>query len=156
MESFDAGIFAVDFEFHPVAGVEGNPPDPVCMVVKDLHTGQAYRYSKEDLNALEGAPLNVGPDALWIAYYAAAEMDCFLSLGWDLPSNVLDLYVEFKNFSNGLSLPHGSGLLGALAPLRFALHRARRERSHARSNLVPRSVDLGAGTSDPRLLPVQC
>ena len=115
MESFDAGVFAVDFEFHPVAGVEGNPPDPVCMVVKDLHTGHVYRYSKEDLNALERAPLSVGPDALWIAYYAAAEMDCFLSLGWDLPTNVLDLYVEFKNFRNGLSLPHGSGLLGALA-----------------------------------------
>ena len=115
IESFDAGVFAVDFEFHPVAGVEGNPPDPVCMVVKDLHTGQVYRYSKEDLSALERAPLSVGPDALWIAYYAAAEMDCFLSLGWDLPTNVLDLYVEFKNFRNGLSLPHGSGLLGALA-----------------------------------------
>ena len=33
------GVYLVDFEFHPVNGVEGNPPEPVCMVVRNLVSG---------------------------------------------------------------------------------------------------------------------
>jgi hypothetical protein len=50
-----------------------------------------------------------------VAYLASAELGCHLVLGWPLPVRVLDLYVEFRNWTNGLSLPHGAGLLGALA-----------------------------------------
>jgi hypothetical protein len=32
-----------------------------------------------------------------------------------MPENVLDLYVEFRNLTNGLAVPCGKGLLGALA-----------------------------------------
>ena len=32
-----------------------------------------------------------------------------------LPSNILDLYTEFRNLTNGLPLPCGRGLIGALA-----------------------------------------
>jgi hypothetical protein len=53
--------------------------------------------------------------ALWVAFYACAEMDCFSSLGWRLPKHVLDLYVEFRWLTNGRHLPHGQGLIGALA-----------------------------------------
>ena len=42
-------------------------------------------------------------------------MDCFIQLGWPLLEKVLDLYVEFRNFTNGLPLPHGRGLLFAMA-----------------------------------------
>ena len=41
-------------------------------------------------------------------------MDCFLKLGWQLPENVLDLYVEFRCLTNGTTPPNGAGLLGAL------------------------------------------
>jgi len=37
--SFTHGIYCVDLEFHPVNGIEGNPPEPVCMVVRNLVTG---------------------------------------------------------------------------------------------------------------------
>jgi hypothetical protein len=33
---------------------------------------------------------------LFVAFFASAEMGCFLALGWPLPVNVLDLYAEFK------------------------------------------------------------
>ena len=33
------GVYLVDFEFHPANGVEGNPPEPVCMVVRNLVSG---------------------------------------------------------------------------------------------------------------------
>jgi len=35
-------------------------------------------------------------------------------LGWPMPERILDLYVEFRNLTNGLPTPAGSGLLGAL------------------------------------------
>jgi DNA polymerase I len=114
LESFTAGIHLVDFEYHPVNGVEGNSPDPVCMVVLCLTTGAVDRYSREQLKEMEEAPFDTGPDSLFVAFYAPAEMDCFIQLGWPLPENILDLYVEFRNFTNGLTLPHGKGLLGAM------------------------------------------
>jgi hypothetical protein len=51
---------------------------------------------------------------LFVAYYAAAELGCHLALGWPLPRRVLDLFAEFRVRTNGLALPHGAGLLGAL------------------------------------------
>ena len=59
-------------------------------------------------------PYPIGPDALFVAYFASAELGCHLALGWPLPARVLDLYVEFRDRANGLSPPNGFGLLGAL------------------------------------------
>jgi hypothetical protein len=59
-------------------------------------------------------PYPIGPDTLFVAYLASAELGCHLALGWPLPARVLDLYVEFRNRANGLSPPNGFGLLGAL------------------------------------------
>lgn len=41
-------------------------------------------------------------------------MTCYRALGWPAPERILDLYVEFRDRTNGLSTPAGSGLLGAL------------------------------------------
>jgi DNA polymerase I len=51
---------------------------------------------------------------LFVAYYASAELGCFRALGWPKPANILDLYVEFRDRTNGLEPPAGSGLIGAL------------------------------------------
>jgi hypothetical protein len=59
-------------------------------------------------------PYPIGPDTLFVAYLASAELGCHLALGWPLPARVLDLYAEFRNAANGLSPPNGFGLLGAL------------------------------------------
>jgi hypothetical protein len=59
-------------------------------------------------------PYPIGPDVLFVAYLASAELGCHLALGWPFPTRVLDLYVEFRNAANGLSPPNGFGLLGAL------------------------------------------
>jgi hypothetical protein len=59
-------------------------------------------------------PFPIGPEALFVAYYASAELGCFLALGWLMPARILDLYVEFRCLTNGLELPCGAGLLGAL------------------------------------------
>lgn len=111
---FPDGIYLVDFEFHPERGREGNQPVPVCLVVRESHSGRTQRYWQSDLQQLPSAPFPTGSGALCVAYFACAEIDCFRLLGWPLPSCVLDLFAEFRCLTNGLPLAHGSGLLGAL------------------------------------------
>ena len=144
-DSFTAGIYVFDFEFHPVNGIEGNSPDPVCLVVLDLNTGVTCRYFREQLRSMEAAPFDTGPDSLGVAFYAPAEMDCFIQLGWPLPENVLDIFVEFRNLTNGRHLPHGasllcSGLLKPTSELSEILPKSRRalcwERGASRSALA--------------------
>jgi hypothetical protein len=45
----------------------------------------------------------------------SADAGHFLELGWRLPHNVLDLYVEHRVETNGEKVSCGDGLLGALA-----------------------------------------
>jgi hypothetical protein len=56
----------------------------------------------------------MGPDCLFVAYYASAELGCHLALGYSMPSRILDLFIEFRNRTNGRSLPCGRSLAGAL------------------------------------------
>jgi DNA polymerase I len=60
-------------------------------------------------------PYPTGPDALFVAYYASAEISCHLALGWPMPERVLDLFAEFRNRTNGVPTGSGASLLGALA-----------------------------------------
>lgn len=117
--TFPGGIWAVDFEFHPAHGQEGSLPVPVCMVAVDLQSGTRLRCWQDELLALPQAPFPTDNGALFVAYYASAEISCFLQLGWQLPTNTLDLFTEFRWLTNGVPLTHGNGLLGAL--LHFGL-----------------------------------
>ncbi len=109
------GVWLVDFEFHPACGREGNLPKPVCMVARELTSGQSIRMWQDELENYPAAPFPTDSSALFVAYYASAEFGCFLALGWAMPVNVLDLFVEFRCKTNGRLLPFGSGILGALA-----------------------------------------
>jgi DNA polymerase-1 len=111
---FTDGVFLIDFEFRPENGREGNTPEAVCMVVKDYLSGVTRRYWEDELESRTSAPFSVERGALCVAYFASAEMDCFLKMGWQLPENLLDLYVEFRCLTNGTTPPNGAGLLGAL------------------------------------------
>lgn len=111
---FPEGIYLLDFEFFPASGREGNPPEPVCMVVREWTSGLTWRYWQTDLQQMVAPPFPTGEGALCVAYYASAEMDCFHALGWHHPVNVLDLFTEFRCLTNGTQVAHGNGLLGAL------------------------------------------
>jgi hypothetical protein len=85
------------------------------MVARDLKTGETWRLFREQLSKIDAPPFPTGDDAIIVAYYASAEIGCFLSLGWPLPENILDLFTEFRCFTNGLPpAPGGASLLGAL------------------------------------------
>ncbi len=100
-----------DFEF---SAQPGERPKPICAVAWELRSGRRHHLWEDDLARLGAAPYPTGPQSLLVAYYASAELGCHLALGWPLPVNVLDLYTEFRNATNGLPTPCGSGLLGAL------------------------------------------
>lgn len=114
MPKYPNGIWLVDFEFHPERGVEGNRPYPVCLVAREFVTGITTRYWRDDLQQMSHAPFPTDEKSLCVAYFASAEIDCFISLGWPKPVNLLDLYVEFRNLTNGNPLAFGAGLLGAM------------------------------------------
>jgi DNA polymerase-1 len=102
-------IWCVVFEFG--AG-RGERPVPVCLVALELRTGRLVRQWLDEFGATP--PYDIGRDALFVAYYASAELGCHLALGWPMPTHVLDLCAEFKNQFSGITLPAGKGLLGAL------------------------------------------
>jgi hypothetical protein len=104
-------VWAVDFEF---TAPPGERPLPLCVVARELHTGALARRWLAD-GAPAAPPFPTEPDALFVAYYASAELGCHLALGWPMPVRILDLYAEFRNLTSGLPVPCGRGLLGALA-----------------------------------------
>ena len=102
-------VWAVDFEFTAPAGER---PTPICMVAREIRSGRTIRLEQGQFGP--SPPFSVGPKTLFVAFYASAELGCFLALNWPKPANILDLFAEFRDRTNGLSTPAGAGLIGAL------------------------------------------
>ena len=94
-----ATIVAADFEFE-FGRRDGERPRPVCMVAKELRSGQEWRIWRGEFGPRP--PFSTGPDTLFIAFFASAELGCFRALGWPMPARVLDLFAEFRNHVNGM------------------------------------------------------
>lgn len=107
-----AQVWAVDFEFTAPAGER---PEPVCLVAWELRSGTKLRLWRDELLRRRLPPYSTGPDSLFVAYFASAELSCHLALGWPMPERVLDLYVEFRALTNGRPTTCGRGLVGAMA-----------------------------------------
>jgi hypothetical protein len=103
-----SSVWVVDFEFRCP---DGGRPQPRCMVARDFHSGKTIRLWLHG----EEHRCPFGETDLLVAYYASAEIGCFLELGWIIPKHTLDLYPEFKNYMKGRKPFQGSGLLGAAA-----------------------------------------
>jgi hypothetical protein len=104
-------VWVADFEFHCPPGER---PQPLCLVARELRTGALVRQWLT-ASAPAAPPFGTGPDTLFVAYYASAELGCFLVLDWPFPVRILDLFAEFRCLTSGLPVPCGNGLLGALA-----------------------------------------
>jgi DNA polymerase family A len=109
-KSYDL-IFFVDFEYY---APPGELPLVICMVVREFHTGKTVRLWEDELENMAEPPFPMGQNALYVAYYASAEMGCHLVLNWPMPENLLDLFAEFRALTNGSTVPSGYGLLGAM------------------------------------------
>jgi hypothetical protein len=92
----------------------GERPELVCLVAVEQRSGKTFRLWLEDGRPPE-PPFAHGPRVLTVAYFASAELGCYLALQWPFPAKVLDPYVEFRVQTNGRPLLHGVGLFGAMA-----------------------------------------
>ena len=105
-------IWLVDFEF---VVRSGERPVPVCLVARELRSGELIRLWYDELRRLKRPPYGIGSDDLFVSYFASAELGCHRALGWPMPVRILDLFVEHRARFNGLGPPAGNSLLGALA-----------------------------------------
>jgi hypothetical protein len=102
-------VVVLDFEFGIASGER---PAPLCLVAWELRSGRRFQLWQDQFGP--APPFATGQDVLVVAYYASAELGCYRVLGWPAPERILDLYTEFRDRTNGLPTPTGSGLLGAL------------------------------------------
>lgn len=75
-------VIAVDFEY---SAPDGERPTVICIVARDLSSGETWRLFEDQLAGTNAPPYPIGKDTLVVAYYASAEMNCHLALGWALP-----------------------------------------------------------------------
>lgn len=101
-------IVVADFEF---TALPGERPAPICLVARELRSGRRFRIWRDQFGP--APPFAIGPDVLFVAFYASAELGCYRALGWRMPERILDLFVEFRNLTNGRPTPSGASLLGA-------------------------------------------
>jgi DNA polymerase family A len=84
----------------------GDLPVPLCMVTyvlnENLQHVRTFKMWRDELLAATRAPFDVGPDALFVAYSAQAELTCFHVLGWRFPTHVFDLHTAYLAASNVL------------------------------------------------------
>ncbi len=91
-------IYAIDFEFY---GKDGEIPQIVCMVTQDLRFSDVKRYWREDLYKMKTSPFETGGDIALVSYFAPAEVQSILALGWDIDVSIIDLFAEFRCQTNG-------------------------------------------------------
>jgi hypothetical protein len=120
------------------------------MCARELRTGREINLWGDQLRHRSSAPFDVGPDSVFVAYAAAAEMGCFLKLGWRTPVNIIDLFAEHRVETNGRRLPfeRPDSLLSALA-LRGLAHMADGNK-HAMRELIMGKRSLTEYSADER------
>lgn len=106
-------IVFFDFEF---SARDGEPHQVWCVYWITLSNGCATSQGlwRNQILELNAPPYPVDESTVFVAYMASAEINCHLSLGWELPKNVLDLYVENKNGQPRLANPVSYSLLHTL------------------------------------------
>ena len=91
-------VFIVDTEFRTTPG---NPVEPVCLVAHERRSDHWVRAWAHELTAEPPFPLD--DSSLFVCYSAGAELSFFRAMGWGLPSQLVDAFIEFYALTNGLA-----------------------------------------------------
>ena len=97
-------VVVCDFEYE----IEpGDLPNVLCMVAyvldENLRHVRTIQLWRGEFGAMP--PFDIGPDTLFVAYSAWAEMTCFKVLGWPFPVHIYDQHTAYLAASNEL-LPY--------------------------------------------------
>jgi hypothetical protein len=94
----------IDFEYEIEAG---NLPNVLCMVAyvldEFLRHVRTIRLWRGEFGSTP--PFDIGPDSLFVAYSAWADMTCFKRLSWKFPTHIFDQHTAYLAASNIL-LPY--------------------------------------------------
>jgi DNA polymerase-1 len=94
-------VIVADFEYE---ARDGELPNVLCMVAyvldEYLQPVRTVRLWRGDFGT--APPFDTGPNTLFCAYSAWAEMTCFMTLGWKFPEHVFDLHTAYLATSNVL------------------------------------------------------
>jgi DNA polymerase-1 len=97
-------IVVCDFEYEIA---DGDLPNVLCMVAhvldQNLQHVRTIKLWRGDFG--KEPPFDIGPDTLFVAYSAWAELTVFMTLGWKFPQHVFDLHTAYLAVSNIL-LPY--------------------------------------------------
>jgi len=104
-------IWIVDSEY---VSNPGERPQPVCVAAHELKSGvvKSVWLEGEEAGDVKSPPYPTSKDALFICFYAPAEMSVHQALGWQMPVNLVDLFAEHRVLTNGLP-GVGNSLLAA-------------------------------------------
>jgi DNA polymerase-1 len=69
-----------------------------CVCALELRSGRAHRVW---IDRKMRCPYPIGDRTLFVAHYASAEVLSHISLGWEIPRNILDSCVEFSRVTCG-------------------------------------------------------
>src|SRR5262245_15643243 len=104
MNEVFGGVVTADFEYECE---DGGLPNPLCMVAyvldQNLRHVRTIRLWRGEFGS--APPFDIGPNTLFVAYSAWAEMTCFKALSWQFPVHIFDLHTAYLAASNVL-LPH--------------------------------------------------
>ena len=89
-------VDVLDFEYKQT---DGNPPKPVCIVIKDLFTGKTIKEWLVNKKFKYPHPIQ---KTLFVCHWAVAEVSCLIELGIDKPRAVFDTFIEEKKMFNGI------------------------------------------------------
>lgn len=117
-------VWVLDTEYYPGPGLahggrDGDPITPLCLVAVEMRSGRIVRQWQDEFGRIP--PYSIGADSVVMGYMVSAELGTHLALGWQLPANVLDPYLEFRHLTNDGSLEDGDrekgfySILGALS-----------------------------------------
>ena len=102
-ENFGSVVIC-DFEYEIASG---DLPVVLCMVAyvldENLRHVRTIRRWRGEFGPMP--PFDIGPDTLFVAYSAWAEMTCFKGLGWPFPVHIYDQHTAYLAASNIL-LPY--------------------------------------------------
>ena len=93
-------LWSVCFDFDRP---DGSPPRPTRLRGFDSPSGRSLDVARDEFRGMVAPPLFARGKGLLVAYDAPSTLGCMLSLGWDLPADVLDLEVEFRCHCSGLN-----------------------------------------------------
>ena len=71
-------INIVDTEFF---GDDGDQKTPVCLVVRELLSGEVRRYWMDELRQMDQPPFDIGPDALFVAFFCIGRVLSVFGVG---------------------------------------------------------------------------